>query len=353
MTRVVRVDPFNPPEDRIRECALTLRQGGLVAFPTETVYGLGADAYNVRAVLRVFEVKKRPLDNPLIVHISSLDQLREIALDPPSHLVRLLEQMWPGPLTVVLEKTANVPREVTGGLETIAVRMPAHPVALLLIKSAGIPVAAPSANISGRPSPTTAEHVIEDLQGLIEIVIDGGETLFGIESTIVDFTRDPPVLLRPGPVPVEHIEKHLGKKIIVPEFARGLEESEVALSPGVKYRHYAPRTELFLVETRGELSLQRLVRAVRELASEVGKNRKVCIVSTLETQAQYRDLGARVLVLGSRKNMYQVAHNLFKTLRALDSLHVDVAIVEGFEERGLGLAVMNRLRKAASRIFKV
>ena len=353
MTRILKIDPFNPPEDKIRECALVLRRGGLVAFPTETVYGLGADIYNVRAVLRVFEVKKRPPDNPLIVHISNFDQLREVALDVPDYLERLLQQVWPGPLTVVLRKAAEVPKEVTGGLETVAVRMPAHPIALLLIKSAEVPIAAPSANISGRPSPTTAEHVVEDLQGLIEIIIDGGETLFGIESTIIDFTRDPPVLLRPGPIPVERVKRLLGKNVIIPEFARGLGEPERALSPGVKYRHYAPRTELLLVESRGEYSLKRIVQAVRELASDLGKSRKVCIISTLETEFEYRDLDAEVLVLGSRENMYQVAHNLFKTLRALDSLHVDVAIVEGFEERGLGLAVMNRLRKAASRVFRV
>ncbi|MGC9182139.1 L-threonylcarbamoyladenylate synthase [Thermogladius sp.] len=352
MTIVARVDPLNPDEGVIERAAEVIRRGGLVAFPTETVYGLGANAYNKSSVLRIFEVKQRPADNPLIIHVDSLDMLHEVARDIPEEAYKLMSKFWPGPLTLVLPKTDRVPYEATGGLDTVAVRMPAHPVALRLISRAGVPIAAPSANLSGRPSPTRGEHVVEDLYSKVEMIIDGGETLYGVESTIVNLLVKPPVLLRPGAYPVEEIERVLGVRVHVPGFARGLSEAERALAPGMRYRHYAPETPLLLVETdRYDADgLARLTLKVAELASEF-KEGKVCVLASKETLARYSGLGAEVLSLGSRSNLYEVAHNLFSALRKIDELGCRVAIAEGFPEQGLGLTIMNRLRKASSRRF--
>jgi len=352
-TRIIKVDPLNVDEDALRLCASVIRRGGLVAFPTETVYGLGADAYNPRAVRRIFEAKQRPADNPLIVHIASFDQLYEVAAEIPKRIEGFLRRVWPGPLTVILRRSDRVPDVVTAGLDTVAVRMPAHPVAQKLIEFSGVPIAAPSANLSGRPSPTTAQHVIEDLWGRVDVIIDAGETIFGVESTIIDVLTDPPVLLRPGPYPVEKLRELLGKDIVVPGFARGLGEAEKALSPGVKYRHYAPRTPLILVELEGYGDPKRVADAVRMVVEAEGRGRRVAILASEETAPLYRGLGVRVVVLGPRRDMYRVARNLFKALRELDTMGVDLAVAEGFEERGLGLAVMNRLRKASTRILRL
>lgn len=350
LTKVWRVDAENPDPNALREAAEVLRRGGLVAFPTETVYGLGALIYLRDAVRRIFEVKGRPPDNPLIVHVASLDQLHEVASVVPERALKLVEVFWPGPLTIVLPKKENVPAEVTAGLPKVAVRMPAHAVALALIREVGAPIAAPSANLSGRPSPTTAEHVLKDLGGKVEGVLDAGETLYGVESTIVDLTVSPPVLLRPGAMPIEKVEEVLGEKVVIPNFARGLGEAEQALAPGTKYRHYAPRATLLVVETDDYSHLQKLAEAARKVATaEAAKGLKVCVLCTEETLPLYAGLEATVALkcLGSRRNIFSVARNLFKMLRSLDDEGFDFAVAEGFEERGLGLAIMNRLRKAS------
>lgn len=348
-TRVVRLDPLKPDRSVLEEAAEVLRKGGLVAFPTETVYGLGADAFSRTAVLRVYEVKRRPLDNPVIVHVSRLEMLGDVAEDVPQYVLRALERSWPGPLTVVVRRRPSLPKEVSGGLDTVAVRMPGHPVALGLIEALGKPIAAPSANLSGRPSPTRAEHVVEDLWGSVEMILDAGPTFFGVESTVVDVTRDPPLLLRPGPIGVEELEKVLGKGVDVPDWARGLEgPPERAPSPGVRYRHYAPRTTLVLVELRPD-GLQGLVRRVMNVVrEELKKGRRVAVIASRETAEAYKSLGIKVVVLGARENLFEVARNLFEVLRLIDGLEVDVAIAEGFEEISIGLAIMNRLRKASS-----
>lgn len=345
------MDPDNPDRSLIREAAEVLKKGGLVAFPTETVYGLGALVTVREAVRRIFEAKGRPPDNPLIVHLSSAEQLPEVASEVPEKALELARIFWPGPLTLVLRKREWVPDEVTAGLPTVAVRVPAHPVALALIEEAGAPIAAPSANLSGRPSPTTAEHVLSDLGGKIEGVVDAGETLYGVESTIIDLTTEPPVLLRPGAMPLEKVEEVLGERVLVPDYARGLGEAEVARAPGMKYRHYAPRAALVVVEAEDYGDLSRLVEAVRSAALRgAAEGRRVCILCTEETLPRYRDLEARGLglkCLGSRRNPFTIARNLFKTLRALDEEGFELAVAEGVEERGLGLAIMNRLRKAS------
>ncbi|MEM3981601.1 MAG: L-threonylcarbamoyladenylate synthase [Thermofilum sp.] len=354
-TVVYKVDPEHPDPEVIRASAQVLRGGGLVAFPTETVYGLGALASDPRAVLRVFEVKRRPPDNPLILHICEVDQLFELASRVPEDALKLAEKFWPGPLTLVLSKSPRVIKEVTGGLEKVAVRMPAHPVALALVKEVGEPIAAPSANISGRPSPTEAQHVIEDLYGLVEVIIDAGETVHGLESTIIDMTTDPPTLLRPGALPVDAVEAALGRRVAIPGFARGLGEAEAALAPGTKYRHYAPRAPMVVVESSDYGDLSRVVAAVSELAREkMAEGLRVCILCTEETKPAYSGLQAITLCLGSRGEVFSIARRLFKVLREADATGCEFIVAEGLEERGLGLAIMNRLRKASGfRIVRI
>jgi L-threonylcarbamoyladenylate synthase len=348
MTLILKVDPLNPDPASIRKAVDILRSGGLVAFPTETVYGLGALVFNEQAARKVYIVKNRPFDNPLIIHISSLEMLDTVATNIPEKALRLAEKFWPGPLTLILPRNKSVPKVVSGSLDTVAVRMPAHPVALALIKEAGEPIAAPSANLAGKPSPTTAEHVIQDLYGKIDAIIDAGETLYGVESTIINILSSPPVLLRPGAIPVEEIERVLGERVLVPNYARGLGEARTALAPGMRYKHYAPETPLVLIDpVSGDLEalVEKMMLAVNEY---LGKYSKVCVVASKELADFYRSIrGVHVVEIGSRANMFEVAKNLFKTLRMLDEMQCDVGIVEGFEERGLGLTVMNRLRKAS------
>ncbi|MGC8969228.1 MAG: L-threonylcarbamoyladenylate synthase [Conexivisphaera sp.] len=348
-TRVLRVDPRNPDESKIARAAEVIRSGGLVAFPTETVYGLGADAFNPEALRRIFLAKGRPQDNPLIVHVPDREWLTRVASSVPELAGRLVERFWPGPLTLVVEASPSLPTEVTAGLPTVAVRCPAHPVALRLIELSGTPIAAPSANLSGRPSPTSAEHVISDLWGLVDVIVDSGETLYGIESTIIDVTRDPPVLLRPGAVAVEDVEGVLGTRVEVPEESRGLAESKAALSPGMKYRHYAPRKPLVLVESDDYSGADYPSKVASIAASLASGGRKVVVLSSDEDIDAYRSAGLEAVALGPRSNPFEVARNVFRVLRALDDMDADIAVSEGFEERGLGLAIMNRLRKASGR----
>ena len=339
-TRVLRVNPTEPEKEMVAEAAAVIRSGGLVAFPTETVYGLGADALNEAAVRRIFEVKGRPPDNPIIVHVADRDSVYLLASEVPRAAEELISRFWPGPLTLVLKRTELVPAVTCGGLETVAVRMPAHQVALELIKEAGVPIAAPSANVSGSPSPTSAEHVLRDLRGKIEMVLDGGPAEIGVESTVIDMTVDPPELLRPGGLPLEEIEGVIGH-VRVPEPARGLVAfTGKPRSPGMKYRHYAPRCRLILVE--GDPASVR--RKVAELVTVLRTQGKRVGVLALDG-ADYP--GAEVVDLGPRSDLRRVAKSLFTAIRDLDERGVDVIVAEGVEERGLGLAIMNRLRKAS------
>lgn len=353
-TKVFKLDPLKPDVEVIRYAAAVLRNGGLVAFPTETVYGLGANAFNSEAVRRIYVVKGRPPDNPIIVHICDLSQLSDVASSIPEDAYKLIERLWPGPLTLLLPKSPRIPYVVTAGLETVAVRMPAHPVALELIRESGVPIAAPSANISGKPSPTRGEHVIEDFYSKIDVILDAGETLYGVESTIINLLTDPPTLLRPGAYPLEDVERILGRKIAIPNFARGLGEADRALAPGMKHRHYAPDTPLILIESIDYNNPERLAGKVREVIEEKKRNGlRVAVLTYRGMEGYYEGLADKILVMGSRDNLFEVARNLFATLRLLDKLHVDIAIVEGVEEKGLGLAIMNRLRKASTLKIRV
>ncbi|NJF25382.1 L-threonylcarbamoyladenylate synthase [Thermococcus sp. Bubb.Bath] len=327
-----------PAERGLGVAARLIRNGKLVAFPTETVYGLGANALDGAAARRIFEAKGRPADNPLIAHIVEIEWLEELAREIPETAWKLAEKFWPGPLTIVLPARETVPRVTTGGLDTVAVRMPAHPIALGLIRMSGVPVAAPSANISGKPSPTDAEHVIDDFYGRIECIIDGGPTPVGVESTVIDLTGEKPLLLRPGGLPLEEIEKVVGKVEIHPA-VRG-EVVDVAKAPGMKYRHYAPSAKVIVVEGTEEA----VGKKINELIEEFRRNGlKVGVMAMGEHEAD------AFFYLG--KTSEEAARNLFRALRELDRTGVDVIIAQGVEEKGLGLAVMNRLRKAAG--FKI
>lgn len=346
LTKVFVLDPLNPSKDVIEYCCREVKRGALVVFPTETVYGLGAYVFNIDAVRRVFLAKGRPPDNPLIVHVASVDQVHQVAEAPPDIIKTIAEKVWPGPLTVILRKRKEIPPEVSGGLPTIAIRMPAHPIALELIECVG-PIAAPSANISGRPSPTEPHHIYSDMLGRVDIIIDAGSTFFGVESTIIDLTSDPPKLLRPGALPHEKFSEILGKQVVVTDVARGLAESGIAVAPGMKYKHYAPRTPLLIVETSDYSNIDSYAQKVVEVARERCVNKRCIILASRETEVKYRAYGFSVVAIGSRQNMYEIARNLFTALRELDRLGADLAIVEGFSEIGLGLAIMNRLRKAS------
>lgn len=346
-THIWQADPHRPSHDELQPAAEVLRRGGLVAFPTETVYGLGADALNPKAVSRIFEAKGRPQDNPLIVHVASLDMAYSLmgnAAERPL-LDRLAREFWPGPITLVVTASARVPGRVTAGLDTVGLRMPAHPVALALIEQLGRPVAAPSANRSGVPSPTLPEHVWDDLKGRIEGIVAAGECNVGVESTVLDITVTPPVLLRPGGVTPEALEEALGRPVTIDRHVHVPAAAREALgpvrSPGMKYRHYAPRTPIVLVETGGG-NLERLRDVVRERQAE-GKR-----VGLLVTDEATLEMDLPTIRLGSRSRPEQIAQDLFRNLRAVDALSVDVVVAEGIEDTGVGLAVMNRLRRAAA-----
>ena len=342
-TLVLKVDPSKPEREKLRAAAEVLRSGGLVAFPTETVYGLGANALDGRAALRIFEAKQRPADNPLIVHIANRDDVYVLAEHVPERAERLIAKFWPGPLTLLLQRSDVVPKEVTGGLDSVAIRMPSHPIAHALVAEAGVPIAAPSANLAGRPSPTSAEHVLEDLRGRIEVVLDGGEIVHGVESTVLDLTTELPTVLRPGPVTVEELRGVIGEVEIHPVAKAEVPvEVAVARAPGMKYRHYAPKAEVVVVE--GEL--EKVVAKVQELVNaQLKAGKKTGVMATRETAASYK--AGVVKVVGSRGDPRTVAKNLFRVLREFDAEGVEFVAAEGLEPVGIGLAVMNRLRKAA------
>ncbi|KPU62622.1 hypothetical protein EP1X_07965 [Thermococcus sp. EP1] len=328
--------------EKIKIAARFIKEAKLVAFPTETVYGLGADALNDNAVRKIFKAKGRPPDNPLIIHIAEFNQVYELARDVPERAKILAENFWPGPLTIVLPKKEEVPYVTTGGLDTVAIRMPAHEIALALIKSSGRPIAAPSANISGKPSPTLAEHVADDFYGKIECIIDGGETKIGVESTVIDLTTDPPMLLRPGGLPLERIKSIIGEVKIHPA-VKG-KAVELAKAPGMKYKHYAPEAQVIIIDGERE----RVIKKIKELIDEYKKQGiKVGVMATGDFYEadSYFNIG---------ESEEEIARNLFKALRELDKSGVEIILAEGIAEHGLGLAVMNRLKKAAGyRIIKV
>lgn len=340
-TKIVVVNENSIDMDAIRIAGSVLKQGGLVAFPTETVYGLGGDALNEESSAKIYAAKGRPSDNPLIVHIADMDALPFIAARIPESAYRLAEAFWPGPLTMIFRKTEVVPKATTGGLETVAVRMPSNRIAAELIRAAGGYVAAPSANRSGRPSPTVAKYVIEDLDGRVEMILDGGASDIGLESTIVDFSEETPMILRPGYVTQEMIQKIIGRvdtdRTILDDSSK-----QAPKAPGMKYRHYAPKGNLTIVEGSQEKVVEYINQKLQEASQE---GQKTGVIGTDETCTKYQADVRRSL--GSRHDEEAIAHHLFEILRQMDDENVQMIYTESFESKGLGQATMNRLLKAA------
>ena len=331
MTQVLELDPESPQQDAIRHAASIIRDGGLVAFPTETVYGLGADAMNENAVRKIFEAKGRPSDNPCIVHVASRGMLDRASTGINSRAELLIKEFWPGPLTLVLDRKPEVPSLVSAGLPTIAVRMPNNRIALELIQAAGVPIAAPSANSSGRPSPTTAAHVLDDLAGRVDLILNGGDTKIGIESTVLDIKGDPPVILRPGWITEERLRSVIG------EVGASASEEDLRRSPGTRHRHYSPLARVILVEDGQTQQIEKLCVEYlnRGSVGYIGHSRL-----SINSESFYP------IYLEAAADKY--AHSIYWALREIDRKGPEIIIVESINDEGVGASVMDRLRRAAS-----
>lgn len=346
-TRIQKIDPENFNDEELKTASEILKSNGLVAFPTETVYGLGGDALHPEASSKIYAAKGRPSDNPLIVHIADKESIYEIADEVSEKAEKLADAFWPGPMTMIFKKKEMVPYSTTGGLDTVAVRMPSHPIAMELIRQSGVYIAAPSANTSGRPSPTKAEHVIEDLNGKIDMIIDGGAVGIGLESTIVDVSGDIPVILRPGYITAAMLEEVVGDVKIDPAIVgKVMQKNIVAKAPGMKYRHYAPKGNMAIVEG----DTDNVIRKINELVSvRKEKGQRVAVIATEETKDRYEcDI---VRSIGSRKCEGSIAAGLYDILREMDHLEAEYIYAESFENDKLGNAIMNRMIKAAAYNF--
>ena len=329
-----KLDAINDYDNSINVASDILKKGGIVAVPTETVYGLAASAYSDDAIKAVFTAKGRPQDNPLIVHISSLDMLREVARDIPKAAFECAKQFWPGPFTMVLPKGEKIASSVSAGLDTVAVRFPSEKTICDIIESSGLPLAAPSANTSGKPSPTSASHVIDDLDGKIDAVVCGGDSVVGVESTVVSLVSDTPRLLRPGAVTPEQLRRVLPDLVIDDAVLEQLKEGEKAASPGMKYKHYAPKTEAFLVEGYSN-SFVRFVNEKTDCAA-------VCF------DEDYYSINAPKISYGSKHDESTLAQKVFSVLRDIDTLGVKQVYIHAPSKDGVGLAVYNRLIRACA-----
>lgn len=330
-TKMLKVT--SPEDEAIREAGEILRAGGLVAMPTETVYGLAANALNGAAVSEIFKAKGRPQDNPLIVHVADIQEIPPLVAEFPPKARALAQAYWPGPLTIIMKKSGLIPDEVSAGLDTVGIRMPSHPVARAMIRAAGVPLAAPSANLSGSPSPTNAARVFSDMDGRIEAVVDGGDSGVGVESTVITVAQDPPCLLRPGGITLEQLEAVLGHVEVHPAIFEALKAGEQAASPGMKYKHYAPETKVIIL--KGSLA---------QFCDYVNKQ-KDC--SALCFEGEQSVIGVPCVAYGRQGDAQSQAHGLFEALRKLDSLGMPVAYARFPEKEGVGMAVLNRLLRAA------
>ena len=341
-TIIIRVDSTAPDAAAIRQAAATLLDGGLVAFPTETVYGLGANALDAAAVQRIFVAKGRPASDPLIVHIAALDQLDSVAEDVPALAYTLAQAFWPGPLTLVLKRRRVIPASVSAGRDTVAVRIPDHAVPLALTRAAGVPIAAPSANMFTRPSPTTAAHVLEDLGGRIDLLLDGGPTPIGIESTVLDLTSAQPTLLRPGGVSIEALRQHIPDLIFVPRYVE--HDSAAPVSPGMLLKHYSPRADLLLFAGPPERALARMRQAA---LAAIKRGERVGVMLPNEEVGTFADLAVVIIALGPREDISQIGRRIFASMRELDRRGMQRILVRGVERTGIGLAIWDRLLRAA------
>ncbi len=343
-TEIIVIEEKNIDEkavEGIGRAGKIIIDGGLVAFPTETVYGLGGNALNPESSKKIYAAKGRPSDNPLIVHVSNMADVEKIVKEVPDAAYKLADAFWPGPLTMIMNKNSKVPYETTGGLDTVAIRMPNNKIALELINASGGFIAAPSANTSGRPSPTVAKYCVEDLSGKIEMIIDGGQVGIGLESTIVDLTSDVPMILRPGYITAEMLKEVLGT-ISIDRTIIDSTSTERPKAPGMKYRHYAPKGELTIIQG----SQDKVVDYINQKAQEaISFGKRVGVIGTDATKDLYKaDI---VKSVGNREDEATVAHELFKVLREFDDENIDIMYSESFDDSGIGQAIMNRLLKAA------
>ncbi|MCM1126401.1 MAG: L-threonylcarbamoyladenylate synthase [Lachnospiraceae bacterium] len=340
-TRIIRLDEENIDRTAVEEAGRVIRAGGLVAFPTETVYGLGGDALNAESSGRIYAAKGRPSDNPLIVHIADLEGLKKVVAKIPEEALLLAERFWPGPLTMIFEKADVVPYATTGGLDTVAVRMPSNKIARELIRASGRYLAAPSANLSGRPSPTDAKYVIQDLDGRVDMILDGGESEIGLESTIIDLSGEAPVILRPGYI-TEEMLKAVIAGVDTDWTILDTDSGTAPKAPGMKYRHYAPKGSLVLVEGAQEQVVS-YINGRLEAHRKEGK--RTGVIAADETAPWYR--ADSVKSVGKRGDESAIAKHLFRILREFDDEEVQMIYAESFDRRGIGCAIMNRLLKAA------
>ena len=340
-TKISMIKNASEDEKEIQEAAEIIKNGGTVVFPTETVYGLGADGLNSEAVKKIFEAKGRPQDNPLIIHVSSKD-LNLYAEEVPQIANKLVEKFWPGPLTIILKKKDIVPNETSASLDSIGIRMPNNEIALKLIELSETTIAAPSANISGRPSPTDLQRCVEDLDGKVDCILGGEQSDIGVESTIVDCTVNPPLVLRPGGVTLEMLREIDPNINIDPAIMKKPEPNLKPKAPGMKYRHYAPKAKVTVVSGNKKNTIEKIKEMVHY---NIEKKKKVCILTVDENEKEYSE-GIKIS-LGSLNDLSTVARNLFETLRKCDDIGADVVFAESFEQKGVGIAIMNRLNKAA------
>jgi len=343
-TVVIRVDSSAPDPAAIRQAATVLQGGGLVAFPTETVYGLGANALDAAAVQRIFAAKGRPASDPLIVHIAALEQLNSVAEDLPALAHSLAQAFWPGPLTLVLKRRQVIPATVSAGRDTVAVRIPNHPVPLALARASGLPIAAPSANMFTRPSPTTAAHVLEDLDGRVDLLLDGGSTPIGLESTVLDLTSAQPALLRPGGTSIEALRQYIPDLSFTPRYVEHDTAEQSPASPGMLLKHYSPRAELLLFAGPAERALARMRQAA---LAALERGERVGVMLPDEEGGAFAGLAVMVVSLGSRADMDQIGRRIFASMRELDTQGVERILVRGVERHGIGLAIWDRLVRAA------
>lgn len=341
-TQIIEIDSQNIDLQKMQEAGKLIAGGQLVAFPTETVYGLGGDALDPEAAKKIYAAKGRPSDNPLIVHIAEFEDMYRVGKNIPEKAKKLSDAFWPGPLTMIVEKSDAVPDAITGGMNTVAVRMPNHPVALELIRKSGCLIAAPSANTSGRPSPTEASHVAEDLNGKIAMIIDGGQVGIGIESTIIDLTEEIPMVLRPGYITPKMLSEVLGEEVIIDPGIIAADDTRKPKAPGMKYKHYAPKADMIIVDGPQE----QVIAKINSLAkNKKAAGDKVAVIATDETRDSY-DADV-ILCMGSKLDEDAIARHLYKILRECDELSVNAIYSESFATPRIGQAIMNRMLKAA------
>lgn len=344
-TIISKIDVNNINVEELKKQAELLKEGKTVIFPTETVYGLGANALDENAVKKIYEAKGRPSDNPLIVHIYDREEVRDLAKDISNKAEIVMDKFWPGPITIILNKKDIVPNTTSGGLDTVAIRMPSHKIARELIKQSGLPIAAPSANISGRPSPTKGNHVKEEMDGRVSGIVLGGNCDFGLESTVLDLTGEVPMILRPGSITKEDLEEVLGEVLVDPSLLKK-EDNKKAKAPGMKYTHYSPDADVYIVSGNDKDVINKINQIIRENSENGIKSGVMCVEKNKEVYE------GEVISLGN--TLEEVGSNLFDVLREMDKRNVDIVYSEAFEMTGVGQAIMNRLLKSAGyKVIKV